>query len=621
MLAALAAHGPDRSAQLDPESPGTPAPSFGHRLLRVTPEDAFEHQPLTSPQGLRLTADLRLDNREDLARALDLTPGEATTLSDSALLLRAWKRWGADCLDHLAGAFAFAVWDAPRQRLFLARDHAGERPLYFHATADLFLFATSARALRACPGVSSELDPRQLGRDLMGLPPEYPRSRFRDIGMLAPGHCLTVEPGRTEYRRYWHPDRLPAVRFPRDQDYAEAFLELFDRAVHTRLRSTGGIASELSAGLDSSSVTASAARLLAARGQSLTAYTAVPVPGFAGRVAPGYLADEGPAAAEVAALYPNVRQVRIDSSGSDMLRELERIFPLLDLPHAAALNAVWSHLILDHAAQSGVRVLLTGALGNFAASYTGSDLIRTHFRGGRLLQTLRTARTLRRIGISSGRNAASITLFELLPWSLRTRLDPLIRGAALDWSALRPDAARSLHALDQLRRYLFTRTGALPYLMSVQFANNQYGDYNAATLAGWRIDTRDPTADRRLFEFCAAIPPEQFVAGDQPRSLIRRAMRHRLPPATLHRTEKGTQSADYFLNLSRIRAGLAAELTRIARSPTARSLIDLDLLQAALDHWPATAEDAARAAGTYQSALPRGLAVGFFVRRTEEEDR
>lgn len=623
MLEVLTQHGPDHGSLVQGGTANQSLVALGQRVLRITPEDAFELQPLQLAGQLLLVADLRIDNREELARKLEGTPAELLAGPDSALLFGAWLRWGTECLQHLCGAFAFVAWEPQRERLFLARDHAGERPLYFRHAADSLLFATTARALRACPGVSSELDERQLARDLIGLPPEYPRSRFSEIGEIAPGHCLTVirEGGRlvATHRRYWDIHNLPAIRYGRDQDYVEGFLEVFDRAVQSRLRTTGKIASELSAGLDSSAVTATAARLLAESGKGLTAYTSVPRPDFHGPVPRGFIADEGPYAAEVAALYPNIRHLRIDSSGSNMLRELARLFPLLDIPHAAALNAVWSNLIYDHARAAGVNVVLSGALGNFAVSYAGGDLLHTLFRQGRWLKTLRTAVHLRTMGVSSGRNAASLTLFAALPWGLRRRLDPLVRITGISWSALRPDRASEFDSLDQFRRYLFTHASSLPRLMESQFPHNQYGDYNSAALAGWGIDVRDPTADRRVFEFCASIPPEQFVAEGKGRSLIRRAMRGRLPASTLNRTEKGTQAADWYESLSRIRIELSVEVSRLDQSPAARRLLNLDLLRSAVDHWPGSAIEAAREAGTYQSAIPRGVAIGYFMRQVEAE--
>ena len=635
MLQSLAAHGPDGSSLIASNAlPGAShSVALGHRLLRTTAEDELEAQPLTAHSiatqdkeptqdaTVWLVADARIDNRSELAAELALTASEVSAMADSAFVLVAWQRWGQDCVEHLVGSFAFAVWDARAGRFFLARDHAGCRPLYYRKTADSFAFATTARAIRACPGVSSELDERQLARDLIGLPPEFSRTRFSEVQALAPGHCMVVERDGAVQRRYWQIDSPRPVRFARDEEYIEAFLEIFEEAVRCRLRTTGGVATELSAGLDSGAVAATAARLRAVDGAELVAYTAVPCAEYSGIVPTGLIADEGPFAAQVAALYPNMRHILVDASCSNMLRELERIFPLLDLPHAAALNNVWGSLILDRAAASGAKVMLNGALGNYAFSYSGEELLRDTFRQGRWLTTLGQTWRLRRMGITSGRNAASLTVFGVLPWALRRRIDPLIRAVNLGWSVIRPDRAREFNADDQFRRYLFTHASTLPRLMAMDFQQNQYGDYNAATCAGWGIEARDPTADKRVFEFCAAIPPEQFVVGDQGRSLARRAMHGRLPDATIHRKQKGTQAADWYESLSRIRGELAEELDRQQRSPGARRLIDLDRLRKTIDDWPRTAQEAAQKDGIYDSAIARGMAVGSFIRRIEEEAR
>jgi asparagine synthase (glutamine-hydrolysing) len=633
MLDSLAGHGPDGSSLVICDATagsGEGRVALGHRLLRITAEDGLEAQPLVggSLRGMAggdaafwLVADARVDNRAELARELGIAADELAAMADSTLLLHAWLAWGEECVQRMVGSFAFAVWDARAERWFLARDHAGDRPLYWVKTAEFFAFATTARALRGLPGVSSELDEGTLVRDLIGLPPEYPRTRFRELREVAPGHCVVAGRGGVVHRRYWRIDALKPVRFARDEEYVEAFLEIFDEAVRCRLRTTGGVATELSAGLDSGSVAATAAWLMAEGGQTIDAYTAVPCPGFSGVVPRGLIGDEGPFAAEIAALYPNMRHVRVDATGSDMLRELARIFPLLDLPEAAALNGVWSNLIYDRARASGVKVLLNGALGNFAFSYTGGDELHGLFRGGRWIKMVRRAWALRRAGVSSGRNAASQTVFSVLPWAVRRRVDPLIRGIDVDGSAVRAELAPD--AAEQFRRHLFTRRAIggtrLPYLMETQFQLNQYGDYNAATSAGWGIEARDPTADKRVFEFCAAIPAEQFVVDGRGRSLVRRAMRGRLPDATLDRREKGTQAADWYECLGAIRGELLLELALEEKSGVAARLIDFARLRAALEDWPKTAQEATERADVYQSAIPRGMAVGYFVRRLEAE--
>jgi asparagine synthase (glutamine-hydrolysing) len=251
MLESLAAHGPD-GYSLRPDNQFNSSEqrvALGHRLLKITAQDELEAQPAagsaypydTDATGASvwLVADARIDNRAELAAVFGLSASETDAMPDSAFVLHAWQRWGEDCVQHLVGSFAFAVWDPRAERFFLARDHAGDRPLYYRKTPAYFAFATTARAIRTCPGVSSQLDERQLARDLIGLPSEYPSTRFRDVRQLAPGHCLTVTRDSAVDRRYWRIDSLAPIRFAHDEEYVEAFLEIFDEAVRCRLRTTG----------------------------------------------------------------------------------------------------------------------------------------------------------------------------------------------------------------------------------------------------------------------------------------------------------------------------------------------------------------------------------------------
>jgi asparagine synthase (glutamine-hydrolysing) len=616
IMAAQQAHGPDSDSILD-----LGPVALGHHLLKITAEDAFERQPLSlsSDIGGKVTmvADARIYNRSALAGLLGLAKETASQLPDSAYVLHAWRRWGSDCVHHIIGAFAFAVWDADAEELFLARDHAGERPLYYCRSEGAFAFATSMRALLTCEGVSAELDEATLARDLVGLPPEPCRTRFQDVREVPPGHCLKMSARAPEQlpRRYWRYDALPPTRFARDEDYVLAFRELFDEAVRCRLRTTGGIASHLSAGLDSGAVTAVAARLL--RGKRLLAFTAIPRPDFSGHAPRGCIPNEAPGARSVAELYPNIQHTLVDSSGSDVIRELERAFRLLERPLAAPLNHVWIALILDQAAAAGANVMLTGALGNATISYSGTDIVRRGFRTGHWITAIQQAIALRHAGMFSGRQTLS-SLLSLLPWPLRSRLDPAIRNSQLADTAIRPRLARELGLFEAWRDFAFRGRTELPQMMETYFHTNILGEYNAMTNLGWRMESRDPTADKRIFEFCASIPLEQYMVGKPGRSLLRRAMRGQMPDEALDRRMRGLQAADWYESLTPIRAELAAELARLHTSPAARRLLDLDRLRNAVDTWPQNARAAAAEAQTYQMALPEGVAVGYFIRRSEE---
>jgi asparagine synthase (glutamine-hydrolysing) len=141
MLQALNIYGPDDTVQYT-------GPSFamGRCLLRLLPEDHFDQQPLSAAGATALIADIRLDNREDLGVELGFSTQRCATMADSDVLLAAWQRWHEECVEHLSGAFSFAVWNQQKQHLFLARDHTGERPLFYAAGTNYFAFGMDAKA-------------------------------------------------------------------------------------------------------------------------------------------------------------------------------------------------------------------------------------------------------------------------------------------------------------------------------------------------------------------------------------------------------------------------------------------------------------------------------------------
>ena len=255
----LARRGPDAQDVWTSGSVG-----LGHAMLRVTPESLAEAQPLTAGP-FAITADARIDNRDVLVPQLrpDLAALglDGDVVPDSSVVLAAYARWGADCVDHLLGAYAFAVWDGREERLVCARDHIGVRPLY---TVDLpgrlFAFASEPKALFELADVDVEVDERRIAESLAAQLYEPVGTSFRDVVRLPAAHVLTADRAGTSRRRYWE---LQPSDAPPPASYAERFAEVFDEAVRCRVRSAFPVAAELSGGLDSSAVTVVAARLLA----------------------------------------------------------------------------------------------------------------------------------------------------------------------------------------------------------------------------------------------------------------------------------------------------------------------------------------------------------------------
>jgi asparagine synthase (glutamine-hydrolysing) len=170
--------------------------------------------------------------------------------------LNAYEKWGDDCVKHLFGDFAFAIWDDRRQRYFCARDHFGVKPFYYTYIDNEFAFSTSLNSLRLNPRVSNTLNEIAVGDYLLfGVNQDLSTTIFKDIQRLPPGHTLTVANGRITTRRYWSPEPTTEVRFRNPESYVERFSELLSLAVKDRVTSER-VAISMSGGLDSTSLAA-----------------------------------------------------------------------------------------------------------------------------------------------------------------------------------------------------------------------------------------------------------------------------------------------------------------------------------------------------------------------------
>lgn len=612
MQQALAIYGPDKSFQYAEQSI-----ALGGNLLNLLPEDRFDRQPLWShDRPCCLVADVRLDNRNELIAELQLTQPE--NLADSDILLSAWLLWGERCLQHIVGGFAFAVWTPARQELFAARDHSGERPLYFHQGDGFFALASMPKGLLALPFVPRAIDEVRFTDALALLQADMGRSFFQGIQRVPLGHLLRVTPGVVVCRSYWHPSDARPTRYARDEDYAEALVEVLDRATAARLRSSGAIGSELSSGFDSSSVTASAALTLARQGKRMTAYTAVPRKEFLGRGLVGRLANEGPLAGEIARMYPNIDHVLLDSAGRDLIEITQRWTDALDEPIQNGVHFLWMDAIIQQARSRGIGVLLQGAHGNTTFSYGGTLALGDMFRNGRWAKLARHMLAFRQKGLIGIKGSLMLASNSSIPLWLRRRVLPSARSFNLDFSAANEET-RSRFRLHE--RALADFHGNRPDMKTDRarfFERFDFGNFNAAVRAVGGLDPRDPCGDKRVFDFCYSIPPEQYLVDYTPRSLVRRAMKNRLPKAVIEGTRRGQQSADWYLSVHDALPGIREELARVERSPNARRFLDVPKAEYLASHWPDGGYDTAEVSDLWNDTLCRTLAAGYFLRTQEE---
>jgi len=628
MQRALAIYGGYRSDRID-----LGPIALGIELAHMLPEDRFDRQPLKGADGgLYLVADARIDNRPELAEALGLSADRTTTIGDADYILAAWERWGEEALDRLKGSFAFIMWDARARILRLVRDPLGQRPLFVHRAPGRIHVASMAKGLHALPDIPRAPDAERMRDHIALLPQVGPRSFFAGIDRVEPGQMLRIYgDGRTDQVDWYDRTQDRSPRFARVDDYVDAFRELFDRAIADSLRTTGGVASHLSAGRDSGLVSVSAAAELAKSGRRLTAYTHVPLPGANLPPVTGRFGNEGPGAARAAAMYPNIDHVLVDCAERTVGDEFDRHFFYCEYPVLNPTNSLWDSEIARQAAARGATMLLNGQFGNMTVSTLGTQRLAELVARGRLLRWSREVAALHRNRHDSLRGLLSVSLVPHLPIPIVLLLRRLFGRqdyVVSEYTALREDLARSETFRSHVETIGFDthfRAWGDVHAMRrmVLWRVDHLGQHMKGMLAATGLDSRDPTSDIRLVEFLSGVPTDVFLRDGQTAWLFNQAFGDRLPAETVEARTKGLQSADWPTRMRQALPALRSELERARHSPTAVALMDMDGLLADASAFPESDADLANTQHNmrYHIRLMRGVSVAHFLRKLEAGNR
>jgi len=255
MTTRLAHRGPDGEGFLC-----TPHVSLGHRRLAVIDLDTGQ-QPMTTGDGrYSIVFNGEIYNYRELRRDLQRGGARFTTQSDTEVLLESFVRGGIHAVDRLRGMFAFAVWDAREEALWLVRDRLGVKPLYYAQAGQQFLFASEIKSLLAHPRISRRMNPQAVDDFLAYLYIPAPQTIFEGVQELSPAHWLRWQRGQIQIERYW--DALPRPAYaqhinePAEARAIEEVRGCLADAVQSRMVSDVPLGAFLSGGMDSSSIVA-----------------------------------------------------------------------------------------------------------------------------------------------------------------------------------------------------------------------------------------------------------------------------------------------------------------------------------------------------------------------------
>jgi asparagine synthase (glutamine-hydrolysing) len=327
--------------------------------------------------------------------------------------------------------------------------------------------------------------------------------------------------------------------------------------------------------------------------------------------------------AALAHLHPNIELHIHRTDGRSPFDGLDKLFRMTGAPPRNPVNVPWFLSIYERAGAVGARAMLSGHKGNATVSQTGLRSLRDSAARGDWRRVWRETHAL---GRTTGKGRRAVLRREVVQ-----PLTPPAIGAVLRrlrrrqpetvWdatkSAIHPEFARAMNVEDRVREANrhhddVDRLHEMEFRLTVLAAGADVFDQYSGLRPMYGIETRDPTADRRVVEFCMAVPGTQYLQDGVSRSLIRRALAGRVPDQIRLRSSIGLQSADWPEWLPSCRAPIADELERLEASDTARRCLDLPKLRRLVDHWPQRLTYAHRF--DYPMLLLRGVTMGRFIR-------
>jgi len=245
--------------------------SLGHRRLSIIDLSEQGRQPMRNEDGnIRLVFNGEIYNYADLRPELIAKGHKFASHTDSEVIIHAYEEWGVDCVNKLRGMFAFAIWDAPNQQIFVARDRIGIKPLYYHLNNGRLTFASEIKSILENSAVPRDLN-HQAFFDYIGF--EFvpaPDTMFKGIKKLPAGHRMIFKNGALKVEQYWELSMKPNAENLSYEAAVEKQIELLDYAVESHLMSDVPLGVFLSGGLDSSALVAMMRRHISGRLQTFT---------------------------------------------------------------------------------------------------------------------------------------------------------------------------------------------------------------------------------------------------------------------------------------------------------------------------------------------------------------
>lgn len=535
MMDVIAHRGPDGSGEYRSGPVG-----LGHRRLSIIDLNTGA-QPMSNEDGsVWVVYNGEIYNFRELRRELEGLGHRFKSMTDTEVIVHLYEEMGDRCVTRLRGMFAFALWDEHRQRLLLARDRVGVKPLYYTDTGKALIFASEIKSLLADPQVERRISERALDRFLTYYYLPGNETLFRGISKLDPGHYLTVQDGRISVQQYWD---LNFQAPPSKQSFDEAvetLREMLSRTVKDHMISDVPVGVLLSGGVDSTGVLGYAVR-----------HTDKPIHTFTMGFSGAGFADERPYAKLASEKFGTVHH-EVSMTAEDFRDFLPKYVWHMEEP-VCEPPAVALYFVSNLAHNASVKVLLSGEGGDEA--FGGYQTYRNLLALETLKQVFGPAKGLLRLGfqalgqVAGNRFAhyADLINVDLSEHYLSRTASPYTAFNRLKGDLYNPQFGTTLDGLasDTPTRKLFDKVKGQSLLNQMLYVDTKTWlpddllvKADKMTMAT-SVELRVPLLDFRILEFAASLPPRYKVRGWQLKRVLKAALHQSIPKEIIKRKKAG----------------------------------------------------------------------------------
>lgn len=521
---------------------------MGCGIQYFTDRAANEKLPIYSDQYF-LTADVILDNPDELCSKLGVPQEDRKNIADGDILFDIYKKYGIKCLNDLLGAYAFVWYDRNENAVEMVLDAVGNRCLYYMKDGSIVYFSSLIEPLKKLK-TGCRLNDRWiadfLSMDHLFMINEAEETPVEGIYRIAPAQYVKIDVNKVHKKTYWNPqeDKYD-FKASTDDEYKQIFRKVWKDAVEDVVSSSADdISILLSGGLDSTAVAAVAAPYLKKKGRKLYSYTSVPDKKFNSDNSGYYVQDETEDVKKSAAFFGNVETRFIDLDGKNAYELMDKEMKILEMPYKSIQNCLWMCDALNKAYKSGSRIMLTGGYGNTTISYTDLNVY---------MNTLYTNNKIKLLKHELKAFAQNMEFdykyaFASVKKECATDYEaPLFRYGQSFVNRSFADKVKSNEREEKMMRDLYySRRDYKDYykLMFNILSLRQTGEISTKHSLATGVIIRDPTKDKRIIKLCMSFPMEQFCKNGIDRRLVKVYLKDIMPQHVIRFNKQGQQSAD-----------------------------------------------------------------------------